>query len=764
MIHSRMKNFIIILLFFISNFSYSQKEGNMWYFGQNAALDFNSGVPVSLNNSAMNQWEGCASIANSNGVLLFYTDGMSVWNASHSIMPNGTGLLGGNSSTQSSVIVKQPGSNTLYYVFTTDYYSFQGCNYSIVDMSLNSGLGDVTVKNVNLFMNATEKLTAVAHSNGVDFWIITHQVGNNSINAYLLTAAGFNSTPVVSSVGPAINTAYDATGYLKVSPDATRMAMAIQDANEFWLFDFNSTTGIVTNPIMLTTPATWVYGVEFSPNSQVLYGTTINPVDYISQWDITLGSAAAINASRYDIVTINGWGLNLGPDNKLYIARHLHSYLSAINNPNVLGAGCNYVDTAVLLGVNKSTLGLPNFHASIFNTGFTFTQLCLGDSTYFTLSDTAGLQSVSWNFGDASAGINNISSLFAPAHLYSVAGTFHVRLIRNYTNYTDTVLSDLTISQRPSVNLGSDTTFCIGNSYTIVPGSGYSNYIWQNGSTDSVFTTTSGGNFWVTVSNGTCSNTDSITLNSIPCNLPTTDFTVSDFDFCPNTCIDFTDLSASSPTSWTWSFPGGLPSTSTLQNPSDICYSTPGNYNVSLIACNNSGCDTLNMTNLITVFPPVNFAPIVQIGDTLFSVPGFSVYQWYDSSSAIPGADLYYYIPLHNGTYSVQVTDNNGCNALATMFGVTVSDGEEIERDIFVNGFYHDGLVSLTLNGISTSPAQVQIFDVTGKLIISDILSIERSAGSATIDTGILTSGLYIIRIEYGSKSLKKILVVNSAE
>src|SRR4051812_32955523 len=108
-----MNKIILFILSILSISSYGQKEANMWYFGDYAALDFNSGAPVALTNSAMSQWEGCASIADQNGNLLFYTDGVSIWDVSHNIMPNGTGLMGNMSSTQSGVIVKKPGSANL---------------------------------------------------------------------------------------------------------------------------------------------------------------------------------------------------------------------------------------------------------------------------------------------------------------------------------------------------------------------------------------------------------------------------------------------------------------------------------------------------------------------------------------------------------------------------------------------------------------------------------------------------------------------------
>src|SRR5687767_7295677 len=97
----------IIVSFFLllSHVALAQKEASVWYFGWNAGLDFNSGTPVVINGGQVNTLEGCASICNSRGSLLFYTDGMKVWNRLHQVMPNGTGLYSQTSSTQAAIIV-----------------------------------------------------------------------------------------------------------------------------------------------------------------------------------------------------------------------------------------------------------------------------------------------------------------------------------------------------------------------------------------------------------------------------------------------------------------------------------------------------------------------------------------------------------------------------------------------------------------------------------------------------------------------------------
>lgn len=90
-------------------------------------------------------------------------------------------------------------------------------------------------------------------------------------------------------------------------------------------------------------------------------------------------------------------------------------------------------------------------------------------------------------------------------------------------------------------------------------------------------------------------------LNTPGTSPPITDFSANRTNICIGDCINFTDLSAGTPTSWSWSFPGAATTTSTLQNPINICYNAAGTYNVTLIATNANGSNTLTKTAYITV-------------------------------------------------------------------------------------------------------------------------------------------------------------------
>lgn len=366
--------FILILLLLGTGKLSAQNETKVWFFGSNAGLDFNSGSPVAIMTGMLTSIEGAASICDASGSLLFYTSGQTVYNRTHATMTNGTGLMGGGSSVQSSLIVQAPGSSTLYYLFTTHESSSTGLRYSTIDMTASSGMGAVTAtKNVLLVQPTAEMLTAVKHVGGTDYWIVTHSSSGNTFYAYRLSSAGLGPA-VVSNVGTNLGATI---GALKISPDGQHIAYAAHDGTA-QLFNFSTTTGVVSNPVLLPAVSGLGYGVEFSANSSVLYcGRGPNYKD-IYQYNVCAGSASAIQASQ---ILISGsaasWGgcFQLGPDGKIYFGHYNTNNVGCINSPNTLGAGCNYVDNAVSLGGRLTTLNLPNFMTSYFFAGLACTIL-----------------------------------------------------------------------------------------------------------------------------------------------------------------------------------------------------------------------------------------------------------------------------------------------------------------------------------------------------------------------------------------------------
>ena len=98
----KLKIIIICILFCCKSACFSQQANN-WYFGENARITFNTTPPTALLLSQLSTSEGCSSISDNNGNTLFYTNGVTVWTRLNVPMANGTGLMGGLSSTTSSL-------------------------------------------------------------------------------------------------------------------------------------------------------------------------------------------------------------------------------------------------------------------------------------------------------------------------------------------------------------------------------------------------------------------------------------------------------------------------------------------------------------------------------------------------------------------------------------------------------------------------------------------------------------------------------------
>ncbi|UII27646.1 hypothetical protein LVD15_04260 [Fulvivirga maritima] len=151
---------LFIIISFI-NECFAQKEANNWYFGDRAAVTFSSNELQSVNSSQMTSIGATSSWSNSKtGALLFYSNGLQVWNSNHNIMPNGNGLIGSSNSTNTSYVVPVPNSQTKFYLFTikTDPYVSElisrkaAVYYSIIDISLDNNLGDVLSDKKNIFL------------------------------------------------------------------------------------------------------------------------------------------------------------------------------------------------------------------------------------------------------------------------------------------------------------------------------------------------------------------------------------------------------------------------------------------------------------------------------------------------------------------------------------------------------------------------------------------------------------------------------------
>lgn len=369
--------FTYALCFGIMTLAAQSNSFNNWHFGNKAAITFNTNPASYVPGSVINTLESCGAISDTNGVLRFYTDGIRVYNKNHQQMPNGFGLNGHTSSTQGAFIVPYPKHPDLYYIFTMDAQDGalnpSGCaclSYSMVDMSLAGGLGNVASKNNLLYLHVTEKLAGY-FSTDTSIWVVAHEWGSNKFLSYSISPSGLNTTPVISTTGfshccdPG---KLNATGQMKLSSDGTKLGYVLNKDNKLEILFFDKVTGIVSHPVGFQLPYQYLNGFEFAPNGNSVYLSSSFLLDsYLLQYDIFNLDSLAIKASEKIIdhnVTGTYTQLQLGVDGKIYVAENNEYFLSVINSPNQSGVSCNFSKRSLSLSDNLTTgeskVGLPN--------------------------------------------------------------------------------------------------------------------------------------------------------------------------------------------------------------------------------------------------------------------------------------------------------------------------------------------------------------------------------------------------------------------
>lgn len=480
-------NKLYLALLMLSVIVQAQQETNIWYFGWGAGVDFNSGSPVALTNSAMQSVEGVSAYADSNGNLLFYSNGEKVWDSSHQVMPNGNGLAGYVSCTQSSVFVPNPCNKDWYYLFTVGLHGTKPLSYSIINKNYNSGLGDVDSSYKNIIVAPqhllTEKIAVVSHNNGIYYWVVSHEWKTNNFLAYLVSESGV-SEPVVSSVGSIHDEnvfVHNLGGAIMISPDGKKIANVVTGNGSVEVFDFDITIGVVSNPLQLP-DLQGAYGISFSPDASKLYVSsngiwTDSGYSVLWQYDLSSGDSLTIAGSGILIDSnTTRMGLHqIASDGKIYISRW--DYLTIISFPDSPGLACGYVANGIYLNGKYCSSGLPVFPVEAPGDGlppsslmasYNYQYNCQLDTVRFfntSAYDTALMVNFQWDFGDSLSNQFNESGLKDPVYRYNIPGNYLVRLIVENGCMTDTF--EQYISTGNSSLSIYDTSVCPGSSVYI---------------------------------------------------------------------------------------------------------------------------------------------------------------------------------------------------------------------------------------------------------------------------------------------------------
>jgi hypothetical protein len=705
--------------------TFAQGEANNWYFGVNAGLDFNSGIPVPLLDGQITQWEGTAIMSDSSGQLLFYTDGATVFNRNHDTLFNGSGLLGENSSTQSALIIPKPGSNTRYLIFTTEAIESViqpippdewKLAYSELDMTLDGGLGGITAtKNVVLYFPSGEKLTAVKHANNQDIWVLAHGMSIHSYMSFLVTNDGVNTIPIISEMGTVdtsliIEGTPVSAGYMKASPDGNTVASVFYYANKVDVLKFNKANGQFNFRFTLDSIVQFPYGIEFSPNSELLYVSGYYP-SVVRQFQIqqsdnlqeVIANSVEIYNNGSNAALANA--LQLGPDQKIYVVSFASQYIHRIENPNSIGLASNFIQDYLFLGGPETRLGLPNFFPnllykpSILSSGF-----CNGDSIFFTALNGDLADSVKWKFGDLGNGLDFQAEGSEVFHLYNQPGVYSVNAYLFSGNTIDTLNYTAYIIATPITNLVSDFGICPGDT-VFLTASDVPSITWQDGSTDLEYPVTIPGIYWASSAIG-CSKTDTVSVSWNP-PIETTIYI--------NDCVPI--------------------------SVNGITYSSSGNYFQNFLSV--SGCDSILTINA-EIF---NLNPQIFQTDSMLYVNGNPTsIQWINCTTgqAIPGATQTSFVPQISGNYGAVITigecvDTSNCRQIIQS-SAPEKPGSLCDNLIVTPNPVQDQ-IEFTLD---KSSYDIKLFTSSGALLTSTIGSKEKQ--NVCMDN--YAAAMYILQID----------------
>ncbi|MBI2794728.1 MAG: hypothetical protein HYX66_08795 [Ignavibacteria bacterium] len=497
---NEMRRVTLIVLFFSATVVQvvAQREYDTWYFGIRAGIQFGSGVPVGIL-GPINTEEGTSVWCDPlSGAPILSTDGSIVYDGTGSVLNNGTGLRGGFSSTNSALIVPDPGNSDRYYIFCAGDLSRSGIpdsvfTVNIVDMS-GPGIGTVVSKNNILAYGTAEKIAGTVHCNGESWWVVAHDTATPRFYVFLVTASSIQG-PTIYDVGeqytksPGKPGGYYGMGSLKFSASGRLLAMASPSGQMCEIFDFDIFSGVISNPRRVDS-ADLFYGLSFSPNERFLYSVCWNASADIQspiyQYDL-LNSFSKYRVGSLSVKKDrdNG-GIQRGPDGKIYLVNGEN--MRAIDSPNLAGSACAFGRRIPLLAGTSSAIGLPTIMDCVLdNSSIDFcvppisamknpTVACVGSCLTFTDASQRKPTEWYWDF------LGGIPSAFTgknpPMVCYSTAGIYRVRLITVNAWGADTTVSDIQILDVPTVNAGADIILC-DSSYGKLRASGAMRYEWS---------------------------------------------------------------------------------------------------------------------------------------------------------------------------------------------------------------------------------------------------------------------------------------------
>jgi len=488
-----MKKLLILLgiVFFSISYVTAQKETWNWAFGSNSGLTWVpdqlrshpatgiGGTPDTVLDNlpgtfspSIKTLEGCFSISDMDGNLLFYSDGVNIWKKDGTQINTQSLLCGNRSSAQSGIALPFPADPARYICVGLSWVIDNNMCAQVIKAT---NPDDVILDGEKIYFFGHqgllgESMSAIKHANGIDWWLIA--VGkdntNTCFNAWSATEDGMeNTTPVITATGIGVNPG-TSNGYLKFTPDGKHFAYATWEVKKLIFGDFDAASGQFSNVREIN--GNGFYGVEFVDNGKYLYTTSClsgrdaTPAGPIRIYDFEALKGAAdpstILPRELSDVIAHG-AIQLAPDGRLYASDYYYSFnnntnaLYVIDNPEDIDNLRAYRLDNFHSSSSYGTMGLPSFSASFFQTKIEGPdKVCMDEPLSFSLKVKQGLGDSEllhtvWDFGDGTVHEDDDFS--------------NSEQTRNYTykktgNYTITVRSFLrsgieVVGQRKTKNI-----------------------------------------------------------------------------------------------------------------------------------------------------------------------------------------------------------------------------------------------------------------------------------------------------------------------
>jgi len=644
----------------------------------------------------------------------------------------------------------------------------------VADFSLTANAGVVSFQNAS--SGATDYSWDFGDSNMSLDENPTHTYTSDGTYTVILTASNdcgtVTSTETVTVVTATPSAAFTANNLEGCAPLTVTFSDQSSGNATSWNWDFPGGTPATStdqNPVVTYTTS-GSYNVTLTAGNPAGTGVSTQS-NYINILDMP-AAGFNFNATGPDFSFFNtstnatSYSWDFGDSNTSLDENPTHTYLTDGTYTVVLTASNDCGTITSTQTVTVSTAPVASFTA---DTTFGCAPMMI------TFMDQSSSNSSSWNW-TFPGGTPATSTDQNPVVTYSAGGVYNVMLEVTGAGGSDvsTQFSYINISQAPqasfTINI-SGSTFTFVNSTT-----GATMYSWDFGDgnssteTNPQHTYATDGTYIVelvaTNSCGTSTSTETIVV-SVP---PTVGFSTDVSEGCLPLTVNYTDESGLDVTSWSWTFPGGTPSTSTEENPV-VVYDAPGTYNATLVVTNPAGSSTLTQNSLITVndVPNAGFTfdqSNNTIGFTNTST-GATSYLWDfgdGSTSTTNNTQLQHFYPAI-GDYTVVLIAMNACGSDTTeqTVSVLVSSLDELgtfdEITIFPNP--NDGHFTLQINGIAKAELQVGILNVLGQTLTNEMLDFSNGSLNKTFDISYLTAGTYMLRIGSGTNVIYRKVVIN---